>query len=243
MNTKLRSFIYKRLPGSYVRGKVGECAAEYNFLYDRNIIKQLHIDSYSQCGQDAFIFWMIFGGKKEGVFLDIGGNDPIRINNTYLFEQRGWHGLAFEPVKSQAEKWSDVRKTPCYNIAIGMTEDEVEFTEMRESQYSGIGTAQNGEDAETYKVRQRKLTNVLRENNIEHVDMVSIDVEGYEMNVLKGIDFDNIDITCFCIENNRDGETLPDINLRKFMVDKGYRLIARLTIDDIFVKESYFEKS
>ena len=241
MKNYMNNLIFKLLPGAYVRGKIGRGAKEHNFLYDRNIIKQLNVESFSQYGQDAFIYWMVFGGKHEGIFMDVGGNDPITINNTYLFEQKGWKGIAFEPMKSQADKWINTRKTPCQNIAIGMVEDEVEFTEMNKHECSGIGIKNDEmEGAVTYKVKQRKLANIFKENNINHVDMISIDVEGYEMNVMNGIDFEEVDITCFCIENNRDGEIIPDMELRKFMIGKGYRLVARLTIDDIFIKESYF---
>lgn len=250
MNNQMRKSIEKILPKTlrnvwrvYSKGRISEFAKDDNFLYDRNIIRQLHVDSYSQHGQDAFIYQMVFGGKTPqggGFFLDVGGNEPITINNTYLLEQKGWTGIAFEPVKSQADKWSDVRKTPCLNIAIGDKEDEVEFTETGAHQHSGIGVAADATGAVTYKVKQRRLSDILKEHKIQHVDVVSIDVEGYERNVLEGIDFGETDITCFCIENNRDGEILPDGGLRRFMLEKGYRLVARLTIDDIFVKEDYF---
>ena len=249
MNNQMCKRLLSILPGpiknayrTYLKGRISAYAQNDYFLYDTNMIKQLRVESYSQFGQDAFIYWMVFGGQKTegGVFLDIGGNDPVSINNTYLFEQKGWTGLAFEPIKEQADKWR-VRKTPCYNVAIGMTEGEVEFTEKDTHQHSGIGITSEDKDSVRYKVKQRKLSNILRENGIKHVDMVSLDVEGYEMNVLKGIDFDDVDITCFCIENNEDGRLLPDLALRKFMIEKGYRLIARLSIDDIFVKNDYFK--
>lgn len=54
---------------------------------------------YSQCGQDFFVDFLL-NGKKDGIYLDIGGNDPIVINNTYYFEKKGWNGLAFEPLKN-----------------------------------------------------------------------------------------------------------------------------------------------
>lgn len=252
MDNKTKKKLRKYLPGKlkdiyevYLRGKICECADKDVFLYDTGIISQLHVDSFSQCGQDAFIYQMVFGAKKEGFFLDVGGNNPIEINNTYLLEQKGWTGMAFEPVKAQAEQWEDARSTPCYNIAIGDKEGEVEFTEMNVDAFSGIGAAKYYADnlsaVTTYKVRQRTLANILKEKEIKHVDFVSIDVEGYEMNVLKGIDFEAVDITCFSIENNRDGQIMPDMELRKFMIQKGYKLVARLLIDDVFIKESYFQ--
>lgn len=62
---------------------------------------------YSQAYQDYFLDSYIFRKKKGGFFLDIGGNDPVNINNTYFFEKsRGWKGLAFEPMTAQRETWN-----------------------------------------------------------------------------------------------------------------------------------------
>ncbi len=81
----------------------------------------------------------------------------------------------------------------------------------------------------------------MKEQKVSHVDAAFIDVEGYEMNVLKGIDFQKLDITCLCIENDQEGRLFPDMELRQYLIDRGYRLVARLSIDDVFVKESYFQ--
>lgn len=231
----------QKMRETYVKGKIDSGADEGAFLYDRNLIKKLKVTSYSQFGQDAFVFYMVFGGRKEGVFLDIGGNDPIEINNTYLLEKEGWQGIAFEPQKFLADKWKEYRKTPCYNIAIGNMETEVTFTEMNAHQLSGIGIKGDPKSS-SYKVQQRKLSAFLSEKNISHIDVAFIDVEGYEMQVLEGIDFVTTDITCICIENNRNSDILPDMELRNFLISKGYVLIGRLTIDDVFVKKEYFDE-
>ena len=41
--------------------------------------------SYSQAAQDLFVL-KVLNYRSNGIFLEIGSNDPIRINNTYLLE-------------------------------------------------------------------------------------------------------------------------------------------------------------
>lgn len=94
---------------------------------------------------------------------------------------------------------------------------------------------------------QRRLDSILMERNMNKVDLLSIDVEGYEMNVLKSLDFNKIDVNVIVIENNIGFTWLPVIGkyfgnelgnnkIRKFLRKKGYKQIARIMCDDVFVK-------
>lgn len=198
---------------------------------------------HSQFGQDAFLDKIIFDGKKDGFFIDIGANHPQKLSNTLYFERLGWEGIAFEPQPRLCKLWkARGGKTQCFNYALGDKESKVEFAEYRgDDEYgslagvaSTLGASASGEK---YWVRQRRLGNVLRELNIKEVDFVSMDVEGYEMNVLRGIDFEDVDIKCFVIENNKHrGLTEIDMGMRKFMDKKGYAFIGRIGIDDVFIK-------
>ena len=50
----------------------------------------------SQAGQDKFVL-EILKGKQNGFFLEIGSNEPIKINNTYLLESKyNWKGIMIE---------------------------------------------------------------------------------------------------------------------------------------------------
>ena len=242
--SKVVELVYSLLPRSLkeqlLRGKISQGAINNSFIYDDNgMLKRLKAEKFSASGQDIFVYHMIFGARNSGFFLDIGANDPIKINNTYLLEQHGWTGYAFEPITALAEKWKTVRTTECVNIAIGDSEGEVSFAEGDDNVFSAVGNVSKGRPI--IKVPQKRLTTFLQEKGISKVDVAFIDVEGYEMNVLAGIDFEKTDITCFCIENNREGTLRPSMDLRNYLIDRGYRLIARLTIDDIFVKNDYFK--
>lgn len=157
---------------------------------------------HSQCGQDMFIDFL-FGNKEDGVFIDIGGNDPVKINNTYYFEKKGWSGLAFEPLQKYQDKWKQERTTPCLPIALGDADKDVVFREMNQDYLSGVegvnieeiqkllADGQVNVVNETV-VKQRMLKDVLAERNIKDIDFISLDVEGSELQVLKGIDFQKV---------------------------------------------------
>lgn len=52
--------------------------------------------NFSQAGQDLFVLSML-DGKRDGLFLDLGCNEPININNTYLLESSyNWKGLSVD---------------------------------------------------------------------------------------------------------------------------------------------------
>jgi hypothetical protein len=75
------------------------------------------MESYSQCGQDFFVFNIL--KQKTGTFLDLGCYLPIKINNTFLLEKNGWEGVSIDII-DYSNEWK-VRKTPfisedCFNI-------------------------------------------------------------------------------------------------------------------------------
>lgn len=64
-----------------------------------------------QAGQDVFVLWAL-KGKRAGHFLEIGSNDPIEINNTYLLEKEyGWRGIMVEYMSSYLAKYLKHRPT------------------------------------------------------------------------------------------------------------------------------------
>ena len=68
--------------------------------------------NYAASWHDMFIL-SVLDGKKNGTYVEIGGSDPIRINNTYLLEtQFDWTGVSFEIEQSWVDKYRSVRKNP-----------------------------------------------------------------------------------------------------------------------------------
>jgi hypothetical protein len=96
-----------------------------------------------------------------------------------------------------------------------------------------------GSTTEVIKVNTKKLETILDENNISHINYLSIDVEGAEFEVIKSINFDKVFIDVIGFENNYNDVSVPIV---KYLENKGFVVIH--TSLDIFMinKASIFYK-
>lgn len=84
------------------------------------------------------------------------------------------------------------------------------------------------------KVVVRKLSDILKEYKIERVDFLDIDVEGFEMKVLRSIDF-SIDIECILVEQHVNVEFLNQTEECFFL--KGYKATAKYGRTAVYEKQ------
>lgn len=202
------------------------------------LLKQLQPDAkfHAQSGQDWFVATYIFPKKTDGVFVDVGANHPTEINNTLYFEEQGWTGIAFEPQQELVELWAVERKARCLPYLLGSEKKRVSFRISYEHALSSVvgSSEKSSSDTQCVEIEQRRLDEALLENGIEHVDYMSIDVEGYEKEVLSGLDFSRVNIQCLVLENDhsRFGEEYS----RELSRKNDYRFVARVCGDDVFVK-------
>lgn len=206
----------------------------------------------SQHGQDKYLDEVIFKGKTSGVFVEIGACDGIYLSNTYFFErQRAWTGICIEPRRSQFDDLRKNRSCICLNLCVASSPGKEQFTEFKGMWMPGLsGLERNfypehrktieglpdNHSAEKYEVKTDTLTNILRSKQIQNVDYCSIDVEGSEMEVLAGVDFNSIRINVFSIENNYN-----NTGIKTFMQNHGYKLIHEIgtpqdSLDQIYIK-------
>ncbi len=200
-------------------------------------------DGYSQEGQDRYVHETFFKERGlPGFFLDVGSNDPVVFSNSYLFEQKGWKGLAVEPMAALAARWTAVRTTPLLSVAAGASEGEVEFEQVEDaglrdmfSSVAGVSTKNTKFSKRRIKVPMRPLSAILTGAGVRHVHFMSLDVEGFELEVLRGTDFRNCRFDVVLIENNAP-KLFGDPRIHKVMKDAGFAHYARFwKADDLFV--------
>lgn len=83
-------------------------------------------------------------------------------------------------------------------------------------------------------IQVKRLSTIMNENSITHVDYLSIDVEGAELQVLEGIDFDNHYIDIISLEDNSYADKTTE-SLKEFLLNKNYKFVTKICSDMIFI--------
>ncbi|MGE3316128.1 MAG: FkbM family methyltransferase [Planctomycetaceae bacterium] len=186
----------------------------------------------------------------NGFFIEAGANDGIEFSNTLYFEKyRNWSGLLIEPLPQQAALCAENRPR-CYveNCALVSSDYTGPTIEMRfcgqlslvkgamkcdETERKHIERGCELQKIETYSltVPARTLTSILESHGILHVDFLSLDVEGYELEALRGLDFDRYHPSFMLIEAHSRDE------LDRFLRPH-YEPIAELSRQDVLYRRA-----
>ena len=192
---------------------------------------------FSQFREDRLLE-QIFRGKKTGLCVEVGAHDGITGSNTYLFEKKGWKCVLVEPVPELCERIRRFRTGGVFNCAASSNTGEATFyiadaveswsaLHLTESQKERITAGKTA--MREIKVMKRKLDDILDEADVSEVDFVSIDVEGHELDVLKGFSTERFRPRIFIIEDN--GENACS-NVPEYMEGKGYIKFFRTGVND-----------
>jgi FkbM family methyltransferase len=128
---------------------------------------------------------------KNGFYVEAGANDGITQSNTMLLEKEyGWKGLLIEPSFKAYEMCKKNRSKD--NIIINCALVSTDNIKSIEGDFDGVLMSSiNGERTSRQhlkiEVPAYTLSHIVKENNIQEIDFMSLDVEGYELEVIKGI--------------------------------------------------------
>jgi FkbM family methyltransferase len=198
---------------------------------------------FAQFGEDR-ILDTIFHHRSVGHCVEVGANDGITDSMTYHFELLGWNCLLVEPIPDLARKISERRNCIVMNCAASSGEGEASFSiaeealgmsglELTRKQLQAITRA--GGTPTEIKVRKKTLDAILEESNFGKIDFISIDVEGHELEVLKGFTLEKFTPRIVLLEDNSN-QTDPTVE--NYMKKKGYVIFKRTGVNDWYALES-----
>ncbi len=185
--------------------------------------------NYSACDNKKVSFEKklddIFNFKTNGFFIELGANDGFNSSNTYFFEKyREWKGILIEPSIKGYEKCKINRPNSlCLNYACVSNDytDEFIYGDFDDNHAMGSIYGKRLNRNNLIKVKAITLENILdsyTEN--QKIDFLSLDTEGYELNILKGLNLHKYRPHYMLIEiYNYDYDKLTE-----FLKEKHYRL-------------------
>jgi len=210
--------------------------------------KLCYLTYYSQAGQDVYISSLLFNvltsSEDTCYVVDVGCNHPEHFSNSLFLEKYfGCKTIAIDPISEFEPLWGYIRPEAKFiSAAIGNSEQLMNLEVAEDTMFSSLeGSDSKLKDNISSKrlVEVRKLSNILNSLGINKVLLIAIDVEGFEIEVLKSIDFDSVEIKCFLVENNSQN-LMGSENIRKFLYDKGFIFYARFGyLDDLFINSIY----
>jgi FkbM family methyltransferase len=198
------------------------------------------VTSFSQIGQDLQVLKHL-NYKRGGYFVELGAHDGVELSNTLLMELKyGWNGVCIEPNPDTFPKLLSNRGCKCCNGLVSNVNGlKVDFTVANSPMYSGVTGVTPAQANRTVQLETHTLTKILDACAApNHIDFLSLDTEGTELDVLMGIDFSRYTFGYMCVEHNFVEPARTKV--REFLKSKGYVLLRENRWDDDFVPKLEF---
>ena len=225
-----------------------------NLIHKKQTSKKKY---FSFSGVDVIIE-NIFRDKNDGFYIDVGCQHPIKNNNTYLLYKKGWKGINVDLDIDNIDLFNIARpKDDNINIAVSNKVGETDlYFYHKKSPINTIDKKtsdfQTAQVSEIKKIKTNSLINIINSSryNNNKIDLLSIDVEGHELQVLEGLDFnlykpnvivvEYLDLSAKKLEiKNLDIENILKTELYNFLLAKNYILANYIYSDLIFINKKF----
>jgi FkbM family methyltransferase len=222
------------------------------FLKDRLFSKNWQ-KSYSQCGEDLIIDYIFNGILKipRPSYMDIGANDPVKINNTYLLYRKGCRGICVEPDPELFIRLRKVRQgDTCLNLGIGTeNKSEADYFIMSSKTLNTFSAAEAKNIENNSHFGKQKIESIIKVpllsmNDLcekffpRGINLISLDVEGHDLEILKSMDLKKYRPEVFCVESVKceiNDKLAKDTEMIDFLLQNGYLVYADTFINTIFI--------
>lgn len=198
------------------------------------------------------IYESYFGNNYIGNFVEIGAFDGYNYSNTCGLADLGWNGIFVEPHPNSfallQERYKDYENIKCFQNAIGNLEtvdfflsNAISTASKEQYELYKIHNWANGKE-NSIKVQKIPFDDFLVAIGYSYsIDVLSIDVEGSELEVLNTFTIDKWNPKMAIVEAHQNhplesfGRNADEIN--DYFTSKGYNIIYSDVINNIYVKE------
>lgn len=212
---------------------------------------------YSQCEEDMFLNKYFFKNKKKGVYIELGALDGVLYSNTKFFEDSlDWTGILIEPHPNKFNLLQFNRPNNILsNSLVSCHKDPLEYRYFVDNHaaVSGVENTLPQSHFDTYFesknqfnkslpqnkiwITPKTLSEIVRETNVTHIDLLSLDVEGHEYEVLQSWDF-SIPIDIILLET-LGVQPEKDEMCRQLLLKNNYKYVAKCHHNEIFASDTF----
>ena len=227
---------------------------ELNLLNKKFISKKKY---FSFSGVDV-VLENIFKNQHKGIYIDVGCQHPIKNNNTYLLYKKGWEGINVDLDKDNIELFKRSRSNDNnFNKALSNDVKEVDlYFYHKKSPINTIDKKtsefQKAKVSSIKKIKTDTLNNIILNSKYkdQSFDLLSIDVEGHELEVLKGFDLNKFSPKVIVVEyldlnvskleiKNLNIEHIINTKIYRYLISKNYILVNSIYSDLVFVNKNF----
>jgi FkbM family methyltransferase len=197
----------------------------------RQLLGRAH--SYSQIGQDIWVMETAMPGLRNGYFLDVGSADGTLGSNTRALEEHGWKGICVDPFPTHMEGrtcqmfkevvYSEAGKRMTFHAAgqLGGLTDTLGMWKVE------------AEQAPAVEFTTVTMADILSRGHApQHIDYMSLDIEGAELDALRGFPFDRYQLGALDVEHNFEEPKRHQIEA--LMKTHGYVKVHTWMQDDFY---------
>lgn len=177
---------------------------------------------------------------RNGFYIECGAFDGVNQSNTWFFEKvLNWRGILIEPNPKYFKKLLKYRskRNFFFNEIITSENNCDELLLIDNNFYSKI-TSQKTMSKNLISIRKNTLFQILKNKNLlsQQIDFFSLDVEGYEFEIIKGLGISVENVKLFVIET----DNFEKIN--EYLKTKRFKYMEKLSEHDyLFVNLNLFE--
>jgi FkbM family methyltransferase len=224
------------------------------FNFKKAILKYFPIDkflsksSYSQEGEDMVLNGYFENNKGyKGFFVDIGAHHPYRYSNTMFFYKKGWRGINIEPTPGAISAFKRFRGGDVnLNIGISKVKDALTFYCFNEPALNGfskeMSEARNATSAKYNIIKEVQIQTLPLADVLDQyvpagkkIDFFTIDVEGFDLQVLQSNNWGKYKPTFILVEDAVDFTNLGASEIYQYLEKQGYQMVAK-TMRTLFFK-------
>jgi len=190
---------------------------------------------YAEFETDRYIRENFFPDVSyKGVMVEVGAATPHSISMSRHWRETGWRCICIDPNPRFAQEHR-VLGHEIYEVACSFDERESTFKIIGDGlSFSALEVRYGGCEllpCQEINVKVRRLDSILEEANVEKVDLLSIDVEGWEVEVMRGFNVNKYQPSVILLENYAH-----DCKYTEYMASVGYKLSHELYHNYIYTR-------